>query len=383
MKFISQLPQLRQEVGQKLWEQVANNINNSLSQQSYDNLFTPAQQQKLVSGISQIASNIIASNSEISTIVQEGSSRQTGVYASNTDKQKIKNLSQNLQALLVQYLETDVVRQNLYAIYQTAFNITSRQSRPTTNALYGMLRRELITQVLSNNSAAIFAQRISGYIHTFKGDLAEIWGTKGIEQYLHDAARRAGQVKHESKETPYDIIIGSNASKMSTDRLQKLVDKLMVFNKTVTLDTQVLSYDFNYFGGQVKSWYPPGVETNSSRVNTSYLSIGTRTDIFQKYNFGRSDSTFYRGWHYSAEVLGKEILRVLGASNVFYITGGKFIWTDDLIQSFKQARYYLTFYYHRKASEDTNDHYAYQYPGTADVVWAQQKLKLYRRVKKT
>jgi hypothetical protein len=156
---------------------------------------------------------------------------------------------------------------------------------------------------------------------------------------LENAAQRSGYIKINNLETPYDLVIGNNAANLHSNSLSGIVERFMIFDDLIKLDTSLLQlehYNPAYMGGQVKSWYPPGSDKVSARANTSYLTIGHRTDIYNKYNFGlklpSGQQKYERGWHYSAEVLGKEILKVIGASNVFFITGGgRFNWTADLI----------------------------------------------------
>ena len=391
-KFISQLPALKQDVGKEAWRLVINAINNKISNINYSELFTQDQKSKLSRSVAEIATSLISKNPNLSTEVSAATQRQTGKYSNtlSSEHQRIRNLSDTLQKSLGHYFDSNNIRTSLYAAYEKAFSITSNQASSTTQALYAMLRREIITQVLYGNGITKFINSVDGYINTFRGDLAEIQAEAALNEYISGISQRAGQIKIAGKETAYDLVIGNNATNIGNKSLAGIVENFVIFDDLINLNTSLLQlehYNPAFMGGQVKSWYPPGSETKSSRANTSYLMIGSRADIYNRYNFGlklpKGEKEYERGWHYSAEVLGKEILRVIGASNVFFITsGGKFNWTTDLIQTFRQAKYYLTFYYKRDSSSNSNGKYNYTYPGTTNVVWAQQKLKLHKRVKK-
>ena len=215
---------------------------------------------------------------------------------------------------------------------------------------------------------------LSGYTSIFLGHFREDFGAAAFNSLYQNIAQRAGDITDaRGAQTSIDIVVGPNAAKLDVNQLTKIVQQLEGLNGSARVEIPQLETE-QFFSAQVKSWSVPESSVPSDRT---YRSIGTRAELHHKYGFDRggpNDINFARGWHNSASVLGKNITQVLGRSNIFYITNNKFYWTADLIQTFKNANYFLTFYYKRYTNQQTRE-YEFTYPGTTDVVWQKQMYK--------
>lgn len=372
--YLSTLPGLQQEIAQKKTQIFTEKVNMYLSKNiEGQEILTRQNLDTLQMRLSLIAGEILANNpASINQIIQQGTTR---LSAKTTDKGP-EAVINRLRKTLTKELNKEIQQfgNQVQMAYQSAFKTASLPRQVSVEALYSIIRKQLISKAMGQGQSNSLD---TGYLRIFRGDFLEALGESAINAAYPDNAIQTGANRSiNSRSSQYDIVIGPGVKNMSQNMLDGILQHFDLLNKTVNVKHNLLSgINYNYIGGQVKSWAPPSKE----KPNTNnFLDVGKHKDLWDKYGFNSTTPGYKRGWHYSAQVLGQNIFEVLGAQQAFYILAGQFVWTSDLIQSLMDQKYYLTFYF---AHPNAKEGYQYgpdnKYAG--QVAWQQQKIMLGRR----
>lgn len=372
--YLSTLPSLQQEIAQKKAQIFTEKVNMYMSKNiEGQELLTRQNLDTLQMRLSLIASDILTGNPVlIHQTVQQGTTK----LSKKTKDKGPEAIINRLRKTLAQELNKEIQQfsNQVQAVYQSTFKTTSLPRQASVDALYSIIRKQLISKAMTQAQTASLD---AGYLKVFRGDFLEALGESAINMAYPDSAIQTGANKSvNSRSSQYDIVIGPGAKHMPKSMLDDILQHFDLLNKTVNIKHNLLSgIDYNYIGGQVKSWAPPSKNKPNTR---NFLDVGKHKDLWDKYGFNSTTPGYKRGWHYSAQVLGQNIFEVLGAQQAFYILAGQFTWTSDLIQSLMDQKYYLTFYFAHPNAEE-----GYQYGPdnkyAGQVAWQQQKIMLGRR----
>lgn len=381
-KFKQFLNQTQREIEFQTLEEVIAILN---AQAEATPPLTPAQQKRLMTMISQYASGLLNFNEEgmapliaaIERYRPRGGTLNLKTAGRNTKLRQASNIVFN--SLKLDAGLNTIFR---YVIREEGHDIS--QSSDLTNALYGLMRREVIAQIKNRGAAQKIVNQFSaGYSGAVAGAMAEIKGTHVLNAVAEGIAQvGGGQTGVTGKQTPYDIVVGNPGTNPqgAIDRLSQL-DKALTNLKNRRCEVFVPSFIDrsalgSIFGVQSKNdWLLPKVQKKSSLKSTRPYELGQRSDLHKQLGFDRSTQGFERGWHNSARELSQYIIPIIGSGNVLYqLKGGQLMWTSDLIQTFRTMRYYLTFYYKRHTVQDTRK-YEFEYPSTSTVAWQRAVVK--------
>lgn len=396
-RYMKTMHLLEDQKENEAYKEFADIINDKMNKEVENFSFNKEQQEKILSRIDAYVKHNILSNSELVTKI----SQSTGKTA-KTDKNYLSNYSKRVKKIFESYQIWKNVEAHVSRIYNNILHrdVNATIDQSVQDVLYGYLRKTTINQITNNKFNDQLKNSLSGYTNVFLGDFKEDIATNAINAVLPDSAIRSGseRTKNSSKQTEMDIILGENVAKITNNELQNIIDNLSTENKkhiTKTLEfDNFSSTGTQFFSAQVKSWSMPEISKPTSE-NRFLREVGSRKDIYDQYQFGADENQprFTRGWHYSARVLGREIIRALGKSNVMYFANNKFYWTSDMIRKFKNASYFLTFYYVRRTNQQTRD-YEFNYPagkpfpGTTttakpgDIAWQRQMQKNIYKLKR-
>ena len=390
-QFENFMQQQRNNAQKTLYASLVDEFNAAVTAQPLEDIPSQKQMDELSSAIGQYAQELLVSTPHLSSVIQmQVSKSRTKIDNVNY----LRNNAKRIQLLTDSYLDSKATKDRLYELYRQALSKNSNElqnTHMTTQGSYGFLRRHLIAQVVEQQDAMKNAIKLSvaGYAKLFRGEMKVLLGETAINSYKADIAVQVGHITGANKKaTSYDILIGDNVKNASNKQLSTLLQNLQTLDKTIVVDSGLLSRSLNdnqTFGIQSKSWAMPKKGISKEQMRDKFYEIGERTLLHKSLGFNQGSQTegvsFQRGWHSSAAKLSRYIIQILGGANVMYFTGGnQFVWTKDLIATFRQARYYLTFYYPRKTSSTRE--YLYHYPSTAEVAWRQQMIKnTYKRRK--
>lgn len=355
----------------------AQKMNEQLAQQSIESVLSSNNLKKFEQAVGQLSQQVIANERINIHQIMDSNKGRTNINSKNY----LKNYANRTKEALMSEVINGAYRAEILSLYKTIFGRGNITDQPTINALYGFLRRQIIADMTYAKMGKKIENSLSGYTSVFLGDFREDFGVAAFNSLYQNIAQRAGDITDlRGVQTSVDIIIGPNAAQLDRDQLTKIVQRLEKLNTSTEIEIPQLETE-QFFSAQVKSWSVPESAVPSDRA---YRSVGTRAELHHRYGFdkgGPDDVDFARGWHNSASVLSKNITQVLGRSNIFYIANNKFYWTSDLIQTFKNANYFLTFYYKRHTNQQTRD-YEFTYPSTTDVVWQKQMYKNMYKLKR-
>lgn len=396
-RYMETMHLLEDQKEKEAYQKFADIINEKMNDQIKNFSFNKEQQEKILARIDAYVKYNILSNSELVDKIKLSEGK-----TAKTNKNYLSNYSKRVKKFFESYQIWKNVEAHISRIYNNILNRNENTvvDQSVQDALYGYLRKTTINQINDNKFNSQLERSLSGYTDIFLGDFKEDIATNAINAFLPDSAIRSGseRAKNSSKQTEMDIILGKNVAKITNNELQNIIDNLSAEDKKYI--TKTLEFDnfsstgTDFFSAQVKSWSMPEISKPTSE-NRFLREIGSRKDIYDQYQFGENENQprFTRGWHYSARVLGREIIRALGKSNVMYFANNKFYWTSDMIRKFQEAKYFLTFYYVRRTNQKTRK-YEFNYPagkpfpGTTtkakpgDIAWQRQMQKNIYKLKR-
>ena len=270
-------------------------------------------------------------------------------------KEDVKNITRSFLGRLETKLKNEGQNISLDSMKKAIVEaqIANGTTQEVANALANYYLREYINLIVDEENA--IAAGKNQYIQTLKGYYLEEARTDAINEAFRKWDAAASK-KHSTGKGTVNIAINIGGQnnitdiKLNLDALAgdsftaKVIGVADVDSVIAEQVQQVFDDSANTFGAQVKSWMPTG----DSWVSP-VLHVGNRVDLLNGF---KASQYPYNSQIASIAYMGLKdnILSALGINNVLYMDGKNNYWTDEFIQRFRQAKYYLTFDY-KKSSD--------------------------------
>lgn len=240
--------------------------------------------------------------------------------------------------------------------------------------------------VLNIHSDKKFTDQIKksfkGYTNLFKGYYRELAGAEAADTLLGELTKGrmgAAQIGDEPDDGTlgvYDIVL-FDRNKTKTSDIKDLTK--MLYDKKIDIDISLDAVPNNppAWGVQSKSWLVP--DRTKVDISSKWYKVTESSSLLSSLiDLNNDQYNWDRGWHNNIYLLSRNITKVLGVYQVMYLTGdNRFIWTSDLITAFREASYYLSFYYQRGFDKEEG-RYKFKYPATKEITW-QKESKTYTK----
>ena len=345
-------------------------------------------EQKIISSVQSNGSK----TKEYSLIKRMGSS---GSYTIDASKEEVLKFINKYKEQFNKLLEKINIQQLISESLNQEFNSLQGAEK---DQLYGFARRIVTNQMFKktlDKTVLLGQKNMSGYLNALQGLFKEDIIVAALTELLgENSAVGVGDTTVNGYQTSTDILINfgqgnvanslNNIEKINEvlagvmknavpgelgDMVSELLNNKSSGKKTKTNYMYVDLFDPNNFIGaaiQSKSWIDPkrfsDVHTDLKKLRP-YFTIGDRAKYYRYATPRGADGV--TAWHYNIYALSKQVISLLGAATLLYSTRDGIVWTDDLIKTFRQHNYYLSYYFKRSGGFFTR-------PATTEVTWQQE-----------
>lgn len=380
--FIQQITGAASEVELALWQKQFITRFTQLSQEitTNDIAKTKAFRETIVDDIQSLAVSTVDNSKSSNDIKQKimASKGRTSLGTTSDQRAKyIKNYSKRIKDQFNIYInESATIKNELTKIYQKYYSNSNAVSSTSMSGMISLFKKAMISHVAQNGmhvNALLSDQNISGYINLFKGYNAEVVAETAGNQLLSELNHEWSAVQIGGSGGISDIGFAKVGSELKN--IESILTNIEKSSQTLSISVPGVTIDpLVAYGAQVKSWVlPDSINLLKTNAKRSFFTVGQRTQLLNQLGLNTQGKNSW--WHYNIIAVAKHLIQAIGAANVLYITGGnKYIWTADLISQFREANYYLSFYYRRDKGK-------FYYPPTPEVTWQQEVSGNYKRGK--
>ena len=332
---------------------------------------------ELVEEIWSLATKVIQSENSANIKKQIDASRgRTKLGTTSEQKAKyLKNYSDRIRENFNIFIENNAsIKEELKAIYTKIYG--TNISNTSMSGMISLFRKSMITKVAQNEmhvNDLLSDKNIQGYINLFKGYNAEVIAEKAGNQLLSNLSSSWAAVQVGGSGGVSDVGFAKKGNDLK--HIEAILENIEKSSQTFSVETQGATLGpLPAYGLQSKSWvFPEDIGLLKTNARRGFFTVGQRHQLLNQLGLNVQGKSSW--WHYNIIAVAIHLIQAIGAANVLYITGGnRYIWTADLISQFREASYYLSFYYRRSKGK-------FYYPPTSELTWQQEVSDNYVRGK--